>query len=271
MMRAALIIAFLTTVYTSCLHADLTLRYDAVLPNKQQPLHSVAIKRDRVRISQLQGYRPPALVLNLASGEMIQLDDRNRAYFKIDTQTLNSYLSIYRSNQAMIQGLINQGMQHLAPEQRAEVEKMVKQLQQPPKTSASMIKPTSKTQQVLGFNCRVISLFEQNRHTRDICISDYRQLDLADDDRQSLEQLRQFVLQFRESAPVPQQDLIDFVVQGMEQSPGIPLKVVNYNARGEIRNVIQLGNISTRPIDRELYQIPRHYREQMTPVLSSRW
>ncbi len=270
-MRAALIIAFLTGVYTGCLQADLTLRYDAVLPGKQVPLHSVEIKRERVKFSQLQGYRPPAVMLNLSSGEMIQLDDRNRSYFKIDTQTLNSYLSIYRSNQEMIQGLINQGLQQLAPDQRAEVEQMVQQLQQPAKTSGSIIKPTSKTDQVLGFDCRVISLFEQNQHTRDICISDYRQLDLSPEDQNSLERLREIVQQFRESAPVPQQDLIAFVMQSMEQSAGIPLKVVNYDARGDVRKIIQLGDITHKTIDNKIYQIPRHYDQQLTPTLSSRW
>lgn len=270
-MRAALIIAFLTGIYTSCLHADLTLRYDAISTDRPLPLHSVAIKQQQVLVSQLQGYRPPSLILNLGTGEMIQLDDRNRSYFRIDTQTLNSYLSIYRSNQQMIQGLINQGLQQLGPEQRAEVEQMVRQLQQAPETGGSTIKPTGKTDQVLGFNCRVISLYEQNRHTRDICISDYRQLDLSTDDQQSLEQLRKFVQQFRESASVPQQDLLAFVMQSMEQSAGIPVKVINYDARGEVRNVIQLGDISNKPIDNEVFQIPRHYDRQLTPTLSRRW
>ena len=148
-------------------------------------------------------------MLNLGNGELIQLDDRNRSYFKTNTETLNQYLSIYRSNREMIQGLIDQSLRQLEPEKRAQVEQMVNQLQQPLETSTLKIKPTDQTDQVLGVECRVISLFDQDRHTRDICVSDYQQMKLTAADRQSLERLRQFIQHFRDSAPGQQQDLIE--------------------------------------------------------------
>ncbi len=269
-MRATAIIAFLTTLYTTQITADMTLRYDALLPDRQLPVHSLAVKQERVRLDHLQGYRPPSVMLDLASGEIVKLDQRNRSYFKINAQTLNQYLSIYRSNHELIQGLINQGLQQLDPEKRQQYEDMVAQLRQPA-DSAMQIRPTEQTDRVLGIECRVLSLFEQDRHIRDICISDYQQLDLSAADTQSLEKLRQFIRQFGQSAPGPQQDLLAFVAQGLKQTAGLPVKVVNYHANGEVRDIIQLAKISLRKIDDEVYQIPRHYEEQLTPFVSSRW
>ena len=71
----------------------MTLRYDAMLPDRQLPVHSVAVKQERVRVVHLQGYRQPSVLLDLASGEIVKLDPRNRSYFKTDIEYGTSFIA----------------------------------------------------------------------------------------------------------------------------------------------------------------------------------
>lgn len=266
-MRAAAIISLLFSFYTGNAWSDLSIRYDIVRNQHSRPVNSVLIKQDMVRINQAPASQP-SIMINLNSGDIVQVHPQSRRYFKINAQTIGQYVSIYQKNRTVIQGLIDQGIQQLAPSKRDQVEQWMQSLKQGSRVTNNLtIQPAGKTDQVLGVKCEVLSILNQGQLQREVCVSSYQQLGLNDQDIQSLEQLKKFILQFKHSAPATHQDLLNMVDEGLAKMNGIPLKVVNYSRSGVVREIVQAGSISLQAIPPQAYRIPDDYREQSYPVL----
>lgn len=265
-MRVALIITFLLSTYTGYAAADITIRYDSINEKHKQPAHLLMVKQELVRINHKQGQQADVM-LNLATGDIVQLDTESKRFFRINTQTINQYVDLYRQNKGLMQALINQGVQHLDPQKRNQIEQMMQRYDQGSNDpSVISFKNTGNVDQVLGVQCQIYALIEQGLHLRDVCLADYKQLQLEPADIQSFEQLKKAVRQFRQSSP-NQQDMLTVMAAGFENLNGVPLKMVNYYPTGQIKSVIQAGSISLRPVPRMAYQIPADYQEKLTPLL----
>jgi hypothetical protein len=266
-MRAAAIISFLVLIYTGNLWADLSIRYVTITDNQKRPFNSVMIKQELVRINQVQESKP-SVMIDLNSGDIVQLHPQSRRYFKINAQTLGQYVSIYQQNKTMFQGLIDHGIQQLDPQKRNQVQEWMQKFNTGSKNINNIsIKPTGKKDSVLGVECTVLAMLNNGRLQREVCISDYKQLGLNPEDVQSLEQLKKFVHQFKQSAPQQHQELLSMVADGVSELKGIPLKMVNYHANGTIKNIVQAGSISFKSIPDQAYHIPQDYQQQQFPVL----
>ena len=265
-MRVAFIISFLTALYTAHAGADITIRYDLINNNLKRPAHLVMIKSELVRIDNKLGQQPD-LMLNLSTGDIVQLNSQDREYFKINATTINQYVDLYRQNSVFFQALITQGIQQLDPQTRTQVEQMMQSYEQKSTDPSSLkLENTGKTGRVLGVPCQVHALIDQGLRVRDLCLADYQQLGLEPDVVKSFEMLKKLVRQFKLSSP-QQQDLLGILADGIENLNGVPLKVVEYYANGKVRNIIQAGSISLKKVPSIAYQIPRDYQQRLTPIL----
>lgn len=264
-MWANQIITFLVLLYTGSLWADISIRYDAIGSNYKRPVHTLRIKQQHVLIGQTDEHQP-SVMINLQNGDIVQLHPGNKRYFLTNAQTLSQYVSFYRQNQSMLQGLIDQGLQQLDSPKRDQIEGLMKQFNRPNALTGIEIRPSKQTDQVLGVSCQVISLFEQGRRQRDVCISDYRQLQLEAADIKSLQSLKQLLQQFSASAANGQQDLLALMTDSFENLDGVPMKVVSYDGDGKIISVIQAGAISFRQIPILTFSIPATYQQQSLPI-----
>lgn len=266
-MRAFGIITFLILVNSGNVFADLSIRYDSIRNNQKIPFNSVLIKQDLVRINP-SPKNQSSVMIDLQSGDIVQLHPQSRRYFKINAQTLNQYVSFYQNNKTMFQGLIDHGIQQLNPDKREQVQQMLDKYNRGVRSVDDIdISPTDKIDNVLGVDCSIIAISEQGKLQKEVCVGDYRQMGLKPEDRQSLEQLKKFVQQFKQNAPPQHRDLLAMVSEGIAQLNGIPLKVINYHANGKVRNIIQAGSISFRPIPEQAYRIPQNYQQQTVPLL----
>ena len=264
-MRAIHIITFLLLLYTGSLLADISIRYDAITGTYKRPVHTLHIRQQHVRLGQSNDEQP-AVIINLATGDITQLNPANKRFFVTNAQTLNQYVSFYRQNQSMLQGLIDHGLQQLNSSQRDQIQGLMKQFKKPETLSGIEIRPSTKTDQVLGANCRVISLYEQGLLRRDVCISDYRQLQLDAADIKSLQLLKQMLQQFSSSVANGQQDLLALMSDGFENIDGLPMKIVSYTVDGKVSEVIQAGAVSFRQIPPQIFSIPTTYQQQSMPI-----
>jgi hypothetical protein len=220
-----------------------------------------------VRINQAPASQP-SIMINLNSGDIVQVHPQSRRYFKINAQTIGQYVSIYQQNRTVIQGLIDQGVQQLAPEKQEQIQQWMQSLKQSPRNAKNLsIQATGRSDQVLGVECQILSIRYQGQLQREVCVSSYQQLGLNEQDIQSLEQLKKFILKFKQSAPATHKELLNMVDEGLAKMNGIPLKVVNYSRSGVVREIVQAGSISLRAIPAQAYRIPDDYREQNYPVL----
>ncbi len=265
-MRAPLIISLLLSLFTGFVHADMTIRYDAITPNQKKPVHSVLIKQNLVRVNQVAGQKPDIMV-NLTTGEIIQLHSESKSFFRTNTQTINQYVSLYRQNKGLMQGLINQGIKHLDPQKQGQIQQMLENFEQKSSTPLSIsLKNTGKFNLVLGVQCQVFAIIDQGRRTSDVCLASYKQLELTAEDVASFEKLKKLVHQFKQSNP-EQMDLLSIMANGLENLNGVPMKIVRYYPDGKIKNMMQAGSISFRKVPTVAYQIPQNYQEKLTPIL----
>jgi len=266
-MRTAAIISFLCLLFTGNLWADLSIRYDAISNQQKRPFNYVLIKQELVRINQAPATQP-SVMIDLSNGDIVQLHPQSRRYFKINAQTIGQYVSIYQKNKTMIQGLIDHGIQQLNPQKRNQVQEWMQQFKQGSKTIDQItLRQTGKIDEVLGVECNVVAMLNKGQLQREVCLSNYQQLGLNQQDVNSLEQLKKFVHQFKQTAPPEHQELLNMIADGIAELEGIPLKIVNYRSNGEVRNIVQAGSISFRAIPDQDYRIPEDYQQQSFPVL----
>jgi len=265
-MRVTLIITFLLALYTARAGADITIRYDLINNNQKTPAHLVMIKQELVRIDNRLGQHPD-LMINLATGDIVQLQEKNKEYFRINAQTLTQYVDLYRQNSGFMQSLISQGIQHLEPEKREQIVQMMQKFDQRPSDQNSIsLQKTTRSDRVLGVQCQVHAVVDQGLRVRDLCIADYQQLGLESDEIRSFEQLKKMLRQFKQGS-AQQQDVLSMMLDGIETLHGVPLKVVEYYADGNVRNILQAGSISLRKVPAVAYQIPQDFAERLTPIL----
>lgn len=266
-MRVARIITFLLLYYTCNVAADLSIRYDLVQAgNKHLPFHSIMIKRELVRINR-DIDQASAVLLNLRTGDIAQLHNPSARYFEINAQTIDQYLGFYKQNRTLLQGLIDQGITQLNPQQREQLELFLNQYKKPATEDQFALQVTSKKLQLLGVDCTVVAVFEHSKLLSEVCMSDYQQLGFHSADIHSLELLRGFIQQFKQSAPRQHQQLFELIAQPDHSMSGLPMQVVNYRADGKVASIIQAGAISLRPIPEQTYRIPAGFQANDFPLL----
>jgi hypothetical protein len=265
-MRVARIISFLLLLYTANVAADLGIRYDVITQGKHQPYYSILIKRDMVRIERDYD-SAQTLLVNLRSGDIVQLDNPSQHFFSINAQTIDQYVSFYKQNRSLLQGLIDQGITQLSERQRAQLDEVIQAYKTPAQQNQFNVHMSKKRQQVLGVDCNVLTVMQKTLLKSNICVSDYQQLGLNPEDIHSLQKLQAFVQQFRNSAPQQYQALFDLLSQGPAQINGLPMQMVTYRADGKVSYVIQAGAISFRSIPEWKYQIPPGFEPSTYPVM----
>jgi hypothetical protein len=252
--------------YTFNVSADISIRYDIVKPGKHLPYHSILIKRDLVRINQ-DIDQANAILLNLRTGDIAQLHNPTSRYFEINAHTIGQYIGFYKQNKTLLQGLIDQGMAQLGPQQRDQVQQFLDQYKKPASANQFDIRVSKHQQQVLGVDCTVIAVFEQNKLQSEVCMSAYQQLGLHADNINSLELLRKFIQQFKQSAPRQHQQLFELITLPGKRINGIPMQIVSYRTDGKVANVIQAAAISLRAVPEQAYRIPPGFQPNNFPLL----
>jgi hypothetical protein len=264
--QAARIIALASLVFSSLVQADLTIRYDAVKGQQRQAFQALMLKGPLLRVDPASPV-PPSVLVDVASGDIVQLHEPSGRYFRVNAETIDTYVNLYRNNRTMLQGLIDQGLSRFPPGQKSDIQEVIRQFDRHQATSQALeIRRTDKVDEVLGANCQVLSVVDRGRITSQVCIAEYAELGLDTDDVRDLERLKLFALKFRDTAPGRHRELFSLLA-GPEKLNGIPLKVIRYRDNGEVSQVIVARSISFRPIPPQAYRIPAHFRERSTPIL----
>lgn len=266
-MQAGLIISVILILFTTNVLADLSIRYEAIHKNDKRPFSEVLIKQDLVRINP-RTEAQTSVMIDVNTGDIVQVDAKSKRYFKINAHTLGQYASFYQQNKSMLQGLIDHGLQRLNPQKRGQVEQLLQQYEQGSKSLEQVsIKPSRRTHTVLGVECRVIAIYIRNQLQREVCISSYHKLGLNPSDINSVEQLKKLVQLFKQSAPGEQQQMLELLSSTLVEIQGLPMQLVNYNSDGKVKNIIRAGAISFRSIPTQAYLIPQDYEQQNLPVM----
>jgi len=265
-MRIIFIITFLAATYSCDTLADLTLQYDRQRA-QQTPLPiQVTLKQQRLRISTPSPAQSD-LLLDVTTGDIIQLHKQQQSYFSINVKTLNQYVGLYRQNSSLLQGLIAQGLTQVDPAKRSRIENMMNKFkgnaQNPLPVS---LKPRPQTRQILGVNCHRVEIWQGKQHLSDVCVASFRDLQFAPDDVKTLQQLKAMLQQFRQQTN-DQQDILGMIAKGLENLDGLPLEVVKLNDDGSVHDITRLQRISLRSVADSTMQIPAGFKQKMTPAM----
>ena len=266
-MRAAFIISCLMLSYSVSGSADISIRYDSVSNNQKLPYHSLSLKNGMVRVDQAADSERSVMV-DLQSGDIVQLHSPSRRYFRINARTIGQYASFYQRNRSMLQGLIDHGLSQLDPQKREQVQQFIDNYEEGARSLGQLsMRPSNKVDEVLGTRCSVFGIYHKGQLQREVCVSSYQQLGLDPNDIRNFELLREFIQQFSETAPADKQQLLAMLSTALVDMQGVPMKIVNYYPNGRVRNIIQAGAISLRSIPAQAYRIPDDFQEHNVPLL----
>jgi hypothetical protein len=265
-MRAARIIALAVLVYSSTAISDLTIRYDSVQGKQRQAYQVLMLKGPLLRVNPASKH-PPSVLVDVDSGDIVQLHAPTQRYFRVNADTIDSYVDFYRNNRSMVQGFIDHGLARFAPAQKTDIEALIRQFdQRQPAVSSLQIRPTGKMDEILGARCRVVSVYQRSLLTSQVCIADYAELGLDQQQIHDLDRLKAFALKFRDTAPKRHRELFSMLA-GPNAVNGVPLKIVHFQQDGSVSRVIVAASISLQQIPRQAYHIPDHFQQLPTPIL----
>jgi len=242
--------------------ADLTLRYDALTGGKSHPAQRVRLAHGMLRIDPLGGPEMSILV-DLQRGRLIQIRHDRKRYFSIPLSRLLQYGSLYENNRTVFQGLIDQGLRQLDPQQREQAERFLGQLKHP-KRARIRLQPLNRQGEVLGLRCESMALLQPGNDARELCVGRYRDLDLDPRDRASLDQLGELAEALQQTRL---SQWFDGVARAWRELGGLPLEIRAFDRNGRPREHWRLGRLSRAPVPGEAMQIPPGYQPSSTPLI----
>ncbi len=259
---ARAIIPVLWLLFSATAQADLSLRYDRLNGPKHQPVQQIRLAHGMLRIDPIGG-PPMSLLVDLNGGRLIQLRHDRRRYFSIPLSTLLQYGSLYENNRSVFQGLVDQALRQLDPDQREQAERFLAQLKHP-RRGRIQLKPLGRKRRVLGAECTAVALLQPGMPPRELCVSRYRDLQLDEGDRANLERIGQLAETLRRGG---MSRWFDGVVRTWKSLQGLPLEIRGFDRQGRLVEHLRAGRLSRSPIPANDMQIPADYEASSTPLI----
>jgi hypothetical protein len=192
---------------------------------------------------------------------MLIVDDTKKTYSEITKDDVDRLAAQMQQMQSQMQG----AMGSLSPEQRAQVEAMMRGRGgrgMPGMAGAPAAKPTFKktgTDKVGKWTCDKYEGYEGERKTSEVCTVASTALGLSDSDFAVTKDFAKFF-----SAIVPQGSMQVFSLGTLEDRGfvGVPVRTITYAADGSVSGTTELSDISHQNIPDSTFAPPTGYAKQ---------
>ncbi len=266
-MKKMLLIPVALTIMTSApVRADATITY-SVPADQSEGIPQQAFVQDGRVLVKNAGNASTDLVFDPANATMYVIDHANASYLQ-----LNEAAIVAVQEQASgLRSMMEQQLQGLPPEQRAQAEKMMQSMGINTAVAVERPAPTLETigdTSFSGFECSEKRVMEGDQQIATVCLSKGNNLGLSDSDYQALLGMQNFTFRLASKAKdlaaqmgnsIPNfsgEDLDDLIIQGSDATGG---SASSMNITGIEDGALPEGSTS----------IPENYTEQAMPSLDS--
>lgn len=207
------------------------------------------------------------LLYNKARSAITVINHQNRSFMLLDEQTIKKFMSGTMQMMNSVQEKLNQQMKGMSPEQRAQIEKMMGGLLQPPKKTQNIpvkyIK-TNKTQKVNGISCQVTNLVKAGKPVTEICLAKTNSIKIPANDLQTLLSMKDTAIKLAgAAAPLLERLGAEMPEFGAKSPDGLPLMVTDLSANNRSRMTV--SKIVQGKVPKGAMSIPKGYRPAQLP------
>jgi hypothetical protein len=202
-----------------------------------------------------------AFIFDGVKQSMLIVDDTKKSYSEITKDDIDRLASQMQQMQGAMQG----AMANMTPEQRAQIEAMMRGRGgrgMPAMTPAADAKPTFKktgTDKVGKWACDKYEGYEGDKKTSEVCTVAPSALGVSDSDFAVTQQFQKFF-----SALVPQRSMQVFSLATIQDRgfAGVPVRTITYGADGSVQSTNELSDISHQNIPDSTFAVPSGYQKQ---------
>ena len=195
---------------------------------------------------------------------MYIVDDAKKSYSEITKEDLDRVAAQVSQMQSQMQG----AMANLTPEQRAQIEGMMRGRGgrgMPGMGAAAAAKPTFKktgTDKVGKWACDKYEGYESERKTSEVCTVSPSALGLSESDFAVSKQFAKFF-----SSLMPQMSTQIFSLGSLEDRGfvGVPVRTITYAADGSVQSTSELSDVTHQSIPESAFAPPSGYAKQEMP------
>lgn len=198
-------------------------------------------------------------------------DDNSEMIFNSDAQNMTvithsekSYMIMDKSFASDIQKTINEALAQVPPEQRAMVEKMMKQQMPDMDVQAPQIdiRKTSRAETINGYNCEYYEQFRDDQKESEFCVASWSELNVGDNIETSFKSMAEFMKGFlQELQKMSPVKMNDNPFAQMEEMGGFPVLSRQFS-NGEATQESMLSSIDEQNIDASAFSAPEGYQKR---------
>lgn len=205
-----------------------------------------------------------SVIFDTTAKVMTTIDHNEREYFVIDEAAVQGIAG--QMSDVMQQ--MQDALKDLPPEQRAMAEQMMKQRmgsmgQSAPAEKRTQVQKTGETATVNGYRCEVYALLESGRKVRDMCVTDWSNVDGG---RQFQENVKNMSAFFKDLRSAYEESGFNLGSSGdamsfMDDIDGFPARVREYEGETIVEETTLVSSES-EALAAERFQVPDGYSRQ---------
>ena len=211
----------------------------------------------------MKGMEGTEMIFDSSAQNMTVISHKEKSYMVFDKSTAGSVKS-------QMDAAMEKALAQVPPEQRAMVEKMMKQRMsamggqqqmQAPQVKTE-IKKTGKNDTINGYSCDYYEAYRGDQKQGEYCITSWSDLDVGDDIQTSFKNMAEFMKGFMEDlskmSPVR---MDDNPFSYMNEMDGFPVLSRQYS-NGQATHESMLSSISNQDIDESEFMAPESYKQR---------
>ena len=200
--------------------------------------------------------------------EMVIIDHQSKSYLVMGVQTIEQLGEQLNSAFSQFGGQAQQALQGLPAEQRAMLEKTMKDrlpLQQQNLNPQTMVRRLKQSAQVYGYPCQLYAIRREGRKIRDLWVTDWSNIEGGNELAPLFADMGQFHQELINAMPQvagQSSEMLDSPFTALKEINGFPVASRDYADDGSVKSETALRSAKRQPVDRSAFQPPTDYRPQ---------
>jgi hypothetical protein len=221
----------------------------------------------RIEIISVTSAESGGMIFHGDRNEMIILDHSQGHYIVIDQERMNAMVS--QVSQAMTQ--MQEALAAMPPEQRAMAEQMMQQRfpAETPAKSPDTINDLGSTGNVAGIECRNYEVIRDGRKVRELCVSDWNDIEGGQETAEALKGVAAFFESMRQAfSGAGGMDVFDRQQElfgHMNELDGYPVLYRDFSASGALERQSILTSAKVEDVRPGYFEPPNGYLLQELP------
>jgi len=242
-------------------------------PQVRQVSTLVQGKDLKMELSEAQGPAKSGMIFHGERQEIVVLDHGDKQYLVLDKAALQSLAGTVDAAMQQLDSML----QNLPPEQRAQMEQMMKgKLGQAGKSEGEQpeLKATGETKSIDGHACRKFEVLREGRKVREMWVTDWSNVEGGAEAIEAFEAVGAFFQELLDSMPnlgkaMGGQALLDSSdLQYMQELNGVPLVSTELGRDGAVTVETRLRSSKRSSVEAAAFEPPAGYTKQEMPELN---